>query len=80
MSKLAAILKFVTFNSNLLSKPLSKASLYGLLAKRFEYVDPQKHMHYYQKHFYYTMKVEQHCMMLQDSNGHHHTMSGQFPM
>ncbi len=45
---------------------LTKASLFGLLAKRYEYVDPQKHMYYYQKHFYYVMKVEQHYMMLEN--------------
>ncbi|MGG3452262.1 hypothetical protein ABER98_20895, partial [Domibacillus aminovorans] len=47
---------------------LAKANLYGLLAKKYEYVDPQKHMHYYQKHFYYVTKVEQHYMMLEGGN------------
>ncbi|WP_046174952.1 hypothetical protein [Domibacillus indicus] len=44
---------------------LAKANLYGLLAKKYEYVDPQKHMHFYQKHFHHVMRVEQHYMMLE---------------
>lgn len=58
---------------------LSKASLYGLLAKRYEYVDPQKHMHYYQKHFQCFMALEHHYMMLHGSHDSHHTMNGQHP-
>ncbi|MEM1504806.1 hypothetical protein RG959_15470 [Domibacillus sp. 8LH] len=50
---------------DMLKDLLEKASLYGLLAKKYEYVDPQKHMYYYQKHFQYVMKVEQHYMMLE---------------
>lgn len=41
---------------------LTKANLYGLLAKKYEYVDPQKHMHFYQKHFYYADLVDK-CYM-----------------
>jgi hypothetical protein len=58
---------------------LTQASLYGLLAERYKYVDPQKHMHFYQMHFNCVMELEQHYMNLQ---GHHthHVMPGQFPM
>jgi hypothetical protein len=44
---------------------LTKANLYFLLAKKYEYVDPQKHMHFYQKHFYYANMVDKHYMMLE---------------
>ncbi|WP_052947875.1 hypothetical protein [Aneurinibacillus tyrosinisolvens] len=37
---------------------LKKAELYGLLMKKYEYVDPALHMHYYQKHFYHTQEVD----------------------
>lgn len=58
---------------------LSKASLYGLLAKRYEYVDPQKHMHFYQMHFQCVMALEHHYMMLHGSHDSHHKMDGQHP-
>ncbi|WP_163539869.1 hypothetical protein [Gracilibacillus sp. YIM 98692] len=67
---------------------LTKANLTGLLAKRYEYVDPQKHMYYYQLHFKYVMQVEKYYMNMQDHSHHymnmhdhsHHGVPGQFPM
>jgi len=61
---------------------LTKASLYGLLAKRYEYVDPQKHMYFYQKHFQYAMKVEQRYMMVEGNNTapNNNMIPGQYPM
>lgn len=59
---------------------LSEASLYGLMAKRYEYVDPQKHMHFYQKHFQAAMKLEQYYMAMQGSHQSHHMMPREFPM
>lgn len=56
---------------------LMQANLYGLLAKKYEYVDPQKHMHFYQLHFHCVLKLEQHFMML-ESHGHA-PAPGQFP-
>ncbi|WP_309087353.1 hypothetical protein [Domibacillus sp.] len=37
---------------------LDMASLYGLLAKRYEYVDPQKHMHFELLHLKYVDQLE----------------------
>lgn len=62
---------------------LNQASLYGLLAKRYEYVDPQKHMFFYQKHFNAAMKLEQHYMMLEgndNSPSPYQGMPGQYQM
>lgn len=53
---------------NRLRYHLEKANLYFLLAKKYEYVDPARHIYFYRKHFYYVNKVEQDYMMLQ---GHH---------
>jgi hypothetical protein len=58
---------------------LMQANLYFLFAKRYEYVDPQKHMFFYQKHFNAVMKLEQHYMML-EGNFAQQPMYGQFPM
>ncbi|MEJ8548540.1 hypothetical protein [Brevibacillus borstelensis] len=38
---------------------LEKANLYGLLAKFYEHMDPEKHCYYYKKHFYHEQKVVQ---------------------
>ncbi|MFC2949850.1 hypothetical protein [Virgibacillus sediminis] len=60
---------------------LEEASLYGLLAKRYEYSDPQRHIYFYQKHFNAVMKLEQHYMMMESkSNSHQKMKSGNFPM
>ncbi|WP_100405605.1 hypothetical protein [Bacillus solitudinis] len=57
---------------------LTKASLYGLLAERYKYVDPEKHIHFYQMHFNCVMQLEQHYM---NPHGHSaHQMPGQLPM
>ncbi|PKR79172.1 hypothetical protein CEY16_05340 [Halalkalibacillus sediminis] len=57
---------------------LSEASLYGLLTKRYEYVEPQKHMSYYQRHFNAVMRLEQYLMQQGYNPGHemssHHQM------
>ncbi|MFZ3577935.1 hypothetical protein [Virgibacillus sp. DJP39] len=45
-----------------LKEHLTMANLYFLLAKKYEYVDHQKHMYYYQKHFYYADLVDK-CYM-----------------
>jgi hypothetical protein len=37
---------------------LMEAHLYGLLAKRYEYVDPAKHIHFYKKYFEHVQHVE----------------------
>lgn len=34
-----------------LKQLLEMASLYGMLAKYYEHIDPEKHMYFYQKHF-----------------------------
>ncbi|WP_156291893.1 hypothetical protein [Oceanobacillus salinisoli] len=61
---------------------LTEANLFGLLAKRYEYVDPQRHMFFYQKHFDAVMELERNLMMYE--GGSHHTpqqmMTGQLPM
>ncbi|MFC3041583.1 hypothetical protein ACFOGI_15155 [Virgibacillus xinjiangensis] len=63
---------------------LDEASLYGLMAKRYEYSDPQRHMYFYQKHFQAVMKLEQHYMMMESHNNsshnHSHHQAGNFPM
>lgn len=38
---------------------LEQANLYGTLAKIYEHVNPDKHCHYYRKHFYHEMQVKQ---------------------
>ncbi|EMT54456.1 hypothetical protein I532_02590 [Brevibacillus borstelensis AK1] len=38
---------------------LEKANLYNLLAKYYEHMNPEKHIHYYKKHFYHEQKVVQ---------------------
>ncbi|WP_309087275.1 hypothetical protein [Domibacillus sp.] len=53
---------------------LAKANLYGLLAKKYEYLDPEKHMYYDLKHFHYVTRVEQHYMMLKRRNDAPHMM------
>ncbi|WP_088105881.1 hypothetical protein [Halalkalibacter urbisdiaboli] len=49
---------------------LSSASLYVILAERYKYVDPQKHMHFYRLHFNCVMQLEQHYMNLHGHNTH----------
>lgn len=53
-----------------LQHDLMQANLYGLLAKRYEYVDPQRHIHFYLKHFEYVKRVEDRFMMLQNGALH----------
>ncbi len=48
-----------------LKELLDMASLYKLLAKKYEYVDPQKHMHYELLHLQFVAQLEQHYMMLE---------------
>ena len=48
---------------------LDMASLYGLLAKRYEYVDPQKHMHFELLHLKYVDQLERHFKMLEKHHG-----------
>ncbi|MDN9011185.1 hypothetical protein [Brevibacillus laterosporus] len=36
---------------------LEKANLYGMLAKFYEHMNPDKHIYYYKKHFYHEQKV-----------------------
>lgn len=36
---------------------MEKANLYGMLANYYEHIDPEKHIHYYKKHFYHEQKV-----------------------
>ncbi|RCW63905.1 hypothetical protein [Saliterribacillus persicus] len=59
---------------------LTEASLYGLLAKKYEYTDPQRHMYFYQKYFDIVQKIEKHYMMHQGNKSSHHMMPGQYPM
>lgn len=35
---------------------MEKSNLYGMLAKYYEHIDPDKHIHYYKKHFYHEQK------------------------
>ncbi|NPC93441.1 hypothetical protein HOO54_14655 [Bacillus sp. WMMC1349] len=44
--------------SSQLEHHLMQANLYGLLAKKYEYVDPAKHIHFYQKYFEQVQQVE----------------------
>jgi hypothetical protein len=37
---------------------LEMAHLYGLLAMRYKYVDPSKHIHFYQKHLEHALQVD----------------------
>ncbi|TCT20944.1 hypothetical protein EDD68_11272 [Melghiribacillus thermohalophilus] len=50
--------------NNQMKELLDMATLTYLMAKRYEYVDPQKHMYYYQLHFQYVMQLEQQYMMM----------------
>lgn len=60
---------------------LNEATFYFLMAKRYEYVDPQKHMFFYQKHFEAAMRLEQHYMMLAgEEYMPHKGMYGNYPM
>ncbi|MFC2946765.1 hypothetical protein [Virgibacillus sediminis] len=61
---------------------LDEASLYGSMAKRYEYSNPQRHMYLYQKHYQAVMKLEQHYMVLEGKNdyNHSHHQNGNFPM
>ncbi|MBO8172290.1 MAG: hypothetical protein H0Z33_10400 [Bacillaceae bacterium] len=52
---------------NKLKYYLDKANLYFLLAKKYEYVDPARHIHYYQKHLYHVQKLEYYYMKYHDS-------------
>lgn len=54
---------------------LTQANLYGLLAKRYEYIDPQKHMHFDLLHFQSVMKLEQYYMQC---TGSHNSMSNPY--
>jgi hypothetical protein len=38
---------------------LEMATLYDLLAMRYKYVDPNKHIHFYQKHLEHALQVDQ---------------------
>lgn len=46
-----------------LKKTAEMASLYGLLAKYYEYRDPKTHFYYYQKHFQYAAKAAELAQM-----------------
>lgn len=50
---------------------LMQANLYGLLAKRYEYVDPAKHMHFYRKHFEQVQMVESLYLRMQGTGPHY---------
>ncbi len=52
-----------------LNEYLTNANLYFLLAKKYEYVDPQKHMYFYQKHFYYAEMVDKLYMQMEGNMG-----------
>ncbi|MCI2254157.1 hypothetical protein L2D08_07250 [Domibacillus sp. PGB-M46] len=39
---------------------LAMANLYGLSAKKYEYIDPQQHVYNDQLHFQYANQVERH--------------------
>lgn len=53
-----------------LQHDLMHANLYFTLAKRYEYVDPSKHMHFYLKYFEYVKKIEERYMMLHNGAIH----------
>ncbi|MFC4559418.1 hypothetical protein ACFO3D_14565 [Virgibacillus kekensis] len=66
---------------DMLENLLNEATMYFLFAKRYEYVDPQRHMYFYQKHFDAAMRLEQHYMMLMgEEHGSHKGMHGHFSM
>ncbi|MFO6495844.1 MULTISPECIES: hypothetical protein [Bacillus] len=65
--------------SSELKHHLMKANLYGLLAKRYEYVDPAKHMHFYQKHFKHVKRVEALYMGMHDNDMSHHDVNLNMP-
>ncbi|MBP1948645.1 hypothetical protein [Virgibacillus litoralis] len=50
-----------------LNEALTNANLYFLLAKKYEYVDPKKHMYFYQKHFYYAEMVDKLYMQMEEN-------------
>ncbi|MFC2946833.1 hypothetical protein [Virgibacillus sediminis] len=60
---------------NTLKSLLDEASLYGLMAKRYEYTDPQRHMYFYQKHYQAVLKLEQHYMLMEGKNNYSHSHS-----
>lgn len=57
---------------------LEQASLYLLLAKKYEYVDPEKHMYFYQKHFYYAEMVDKMYMHMEGNMSDQHGSMGYY--
>ena len=48
-----------------LKELLAMSNLYGLSAKKYEYIAPQQHVYNDQLHFQYANQVEQHCRMME---------------
>ncbi|GEL78461.1 hypothetical protein [Tenuibacillus multivorans] len=59
---------------------LNEANLYFILAKRYEYVDPQRHMYYYQLYFNTVMELERHLELDMMGKGSHNKMHSQNQM
>jgi hypothetical protein len=57
-----------------------KASHYGMLAKYYEHMDPEKHIYYYKKHFYHESKFVKYHKMMKPHGSHESMMESSHHM